>query len=113
MGFRLGTYADPRLRATAKGRYHRCEMHSSAATCVGGVIAAPAEVQPSAETARVAGAGVTGPPIPAGLLCGLEDRAHCRGMMHDSEPIRVSSASDAPADQLRLAGNAWPGGYGG
>jgi len=30
MGFRLGTYADPRLRATARGRDHRCEMRSSA-----------------------------------------------------------------------------------
>jgi hypothetical protein len=48
MRFRLGTCADPRLRATAKGRDHRCEMHSSA---LGRAMPAP-DVGVPAETFR-------------------------------------------------------------
>jgi len=44
-----------------------------------------------------------------GLLCTLTDWAHCRGMMHFSEPIPISSASDGPADHVRLAAAAYLG----
>ncbi len=44
-----------------------------------------------------------------GLLCALTCRAHCRGMMHFSEPIPVSSTSEALADHIRLAAAAYLG----
>jgi integrase/recombinase XerD len=43
------------------------------------------------------------------VLCALTGWAHCRGMMHFSEPISVSSASDAPAERVLLAAAAYLG----
>jgi hypothetical protein len=47
--------------------------------------------------------GVDGP------ICALTRQAHCRGMMHFSEPIPHSSTSDALAGHVRLAAAAYLG----
>ncbi len=49
------------------------------------------------------------PPRVDGLLCTLTDWAHCRGMMHFSDPISIFSASGGPTDHVRLAAAAYLG----
>ena len=43
------------------------------------------------------------------VLCALTDRAHCRGMMHFSEPILIPSTSDEQAGHVGLAAAAYLG----